>query len=1180
MSEKTRENDQEPVSSLISKHAPKGRHLALATKKIKASLKNDKAVEIDEMVCKFFAKAGLPSETVRDPAFIQLIYTLNKNYSPPTPSTVDYELDVIAHQIVADKRSGDLRKFVQPIAITVDTLKNEGGVFLAFSLHYYNNGTTRENIVKLVKMTSLELDPVSVLQKVQSAANQFCLSKIRFPSLITTNPEIAQYFHEVNIIDRSYECYFTYITNFADEILKIPEFNIALDVLTNFYIEVLNDVKFQERIEQYFTTNKMVFEIPKMNISKWTDVSEFLSGVLQYHRFIVHVSVNSNNHKMYIDEHSYQQLMGLQMILSFLMKSVNELSKSESYCSEVLPEIVKIRNLIMQDVYDDNLKTTFEEIFTRTLDPLTRNYKNGVYDLATFLDPRFAFLSDVFSDETWKTLSNFVRENIMNSNVGSNLSYSEKLGYVDVELHNFKSMVQKQRPTSHPFNWWKIYSTTFSFLYDAARNFITPPPCAINAEYYFGDCGKYRNIENKISFKQFNNNLAIASSLEPFRGRGLFEENELFGIKQGSIVQVQTLRKKQTTYEKVNLQNDEDSRIDLSKYLMLPPEKEKEGPLDLDEILEPEVKPETLELPENENEIETIKVKEELIDIKPEEIEIPDANTPSTSTPKQISVSARTENVDVANLTVNRRVYIRVPYQRTAMERALKKAPTGEQSTNLQIEYLLPSSSSSSSSNNNNAKNIQLKRPQESTSNGIVIESSKRYKRVCTNFETENGVICKERIHPFYTSTSFENVTIARPQKMCKTRRHLSGPVFCCHSNKAFHFPIDQAMFLIFLPLISLISTLAANDDLYILIDEISLYNCRGIKNEIKVSEDDVQIVNELGNRVYYIRAPGNYSLDFKKIKVAKNFGYLAGEIGVTLQVPIIEGPAGIRFDLPYTMIPETSLLSQKCDDNSGIVERNGRTYCRYCDLCQVSEAVEKELSNGQHQFLSRSAGDTPISKCHNIEANEYDFRRTIQLPSRSQLENLIKSKAQGIDDEIKKRLNKGRGRFQVFLNLIASEKPAISKARWFAGSKDCECCFNRNAENCDSLSYFYCNMEDCKTGWALQCLHNTARIAACYTVEFNYRMTTQYSDVQQFLKENNYPNQDAYSSNPTNYESQTLPPTPKTTTQSAEARQVDQIQMSRACVEAMSPRLTHLRRYCTIFWNEKLCCEHCPDIC
>uniref|UniRef100_A0A1I7WQA4 Uncharacterized protein n=1 Tax=Heterorhabditis bacteriophora TaxID=37862 RepID=A0A1I7WQA4_HETBA len=250
----------------------------------------------------------------------------------------------------------------------------------------------------------------------------------------------------------------------------------------------------------------------------------------------------------------------------------------------------------------------------------------------------------------------------------------------------------------------------------------------------------------------------------------------------------------------------------------------------------------------------------------------------------------------------------------------------------------------------------------------------------------------------------------------------------------------------------------SAIDDLYIIIDEISVYNCRGVKNEIKITEDDVSIVNEKNNKVYYIHAPGNYSLHFKRIKVEKNFGFLAGEIGVTLQVPIIEGPAVTdksAINLPYW---HTFL------------------YSRYCDLCGVSQRVESELNNGVHQyrmtkcecrsvkqrhvqFLPTNPGDSPglDEKCGNIAADEYDFKKTISLPNRSTLENLIKSKITGVDDEIKKRLNKG-----------------------------CKCCSTRDP-SCGSLSYLYCNIEDCKSGWALQCLHNTAKIAACYTVEFNY---------------------------------------------------------------------------------------------
>ncbi|KHJ85726.1 hypothetical protein OESDEN_14540 [Oesophagostomum dentatum] len=117
--------------------------------------------------------------------------------------------------------------------------------------------------------------------------------------------------------------------------------------------------------------------------------------------------------------------------------------------------------------------------------------------------------------------------------------------------------------------------------------------------------------------------------------------------------------------------------------------------------------------------------------------------------------------------------------------------------------------------------------------------------------------------------------------------------------------------------------------------------------------------------------------------------------------------------------------------------------YSRYCDLCGVGEKLKSELNDGGHQFLPTMAGDTQVDgqRCGSVAAREYDFKRTISLPNRNTLEQLIRSKVQGVDDEVKKRLNKGRGRFQVFLNLIVADKPSIPQKRWFDGSKEVRCC-------------------------------------------------------------------------------------------------------------------------------------------
>uniref|UniRef100_A0A914URM2 Uncharacterized protein n=1 Tax=Plectus sambesii TaxID=2011161 RepID=A0A914URM2_9BILA len=378
----------------------------------------------------------------------------------------------------------------------------------------------------------------------------------------------------------------------------------------------------------------------------------------------------------------------------------------------------------------------------------------------------------------------------------------------------------------------------------------------------------------------------------------------------------------------------------------------------------------------------------------------------------------------------------------------------------------------------------------------------------------------------------------------------------------------------------------------YILIDAINIFSCRGVTNRISLNEDDVFISNEKGNQVYYIKAPGNYTINFKKINVLENFGYLTGEIGATLQVPLFEGPAGIRFDLPYTMIPETGLLNQQCDENSGIVERNGRQYCRYCDMCKISEQIENGLNRGRHKYLpelARGSEDAFTPKCDSVSATSYEFKRTISLPDRTELERRVKDKFSGLDGEIKKRLNKGRGRFQVFLNLITSEEQPIRQSHWFSGSQQCRCCSSAGASDlsCRVLSFLYCNKEDCKSAWAQQCLHNSAKIAACFTVEFNYRLTDDYGEVLQFLRKNNYPNQEKNTAPAVAAAAPSVPdaprvnlPTRKIDSQTASSVKTSDKALQEQCVALMPERLTHLRRYCTIFWNAKLCCTHCQELC
>ncbi|VDO26116.1 unnamed protein product [Onchocerca flexuosa] len=361
------------------------------------------------------------------------------------------------------------------------------------------------------------------------------------------------------------------------------------------------------------------------------------------------------------------------------------------------------------------------------------------------------------------------------------------------------------------------------------------------------------------------------------------------------------------------------------------------------------------------------------------------------------------------------------------------------------------------------------------------------------------------------------------------------------------------------------------DDDLYVLIDEITVYTCRGTKNEIKITEDNIDIV------IVYTSS----KLPEVALYTSKNFG----EIGVTLQVPIIDDPAEIRFDLPYTVKSETGILDQECDKYSGVIERGNRH--RYCDICGFTAKLETDVNSQGHLFLPEVARGTKekfASGCNKIASNIYEFSRTINLPGRHELEARINEKIQGLTVR--------------FVNVLTknAEKPAIKQDDWFMKSADeyavnslvifnlCNFCpqakryiFKKVRLKCKNSSADVVEMIvtlRATNNWAKRCLHHTAHIAACYTVEFNHRTTTSFADVIQFLKENDFPNQESVTVS--------LPEIQGTSQHLLDTAEINDIALPLAerCVAKMSQKMTHLRRYCKIFRNDTLCCSHCPDVC
>ncbi|XP_003371120.1 conserved hypothetical protein, partial [Trichinella spiralis] len=94
----------------------------------------------------------------------------------------------------------------------------------------------------------------------------------------------------------------------------------------------------------------------------------------------------------------------------------------------------------------------------------------------------------------------------------------------------------------------------------------------------------------------------------------------------------------------------------------------------------------------------------------------------------------------------------------------------------------------------------------------------------------------------------------------------------------------------------------------------------------------------------------------------------------------------------------------------------------------------------------------------------------------------------------------KRKGKFQVYLNLKSSPNSPQDSDSFYSSIKGCQCC----ARGGGGLFCRGCK-EKCKSQYAEQCLAPGTQTVACYTVDYSFRASENYGDVQKFLRDNNF---------------------------------------------------------------------------
>jgi hypothetical protein len=317
------------------------------------------------------------------------------------------------------------------------------------------------------------------------------------------------------------------------------------------------------------------------------------------------------------------------------------------------------------------------------------------------------------------------------------------------------------------------------------------------------------------------------------------------------------------------------------------------------------------------------------------------------------------------------------------------------------------------------------------------------------------------------------------------------------------------------------------SDKLWLLFDHTNLFECAGVTNQYKISKDDISIRDQQGKLAYYLECPNMYTISFDNIKVLKALPNIAGHLAATLQVPLVQGPAGLSLDFPYQCVPQKQLLqASQCDNESGVytdpAER--KEYCRYCDICDSSSHAEKKVSTEAlgHKYVDIDESNSFNKVCRNINAQTYSIKRQVSVPGKKELEDSANANVKGgLTADLEKKLKIGKGKLQIFLKLISSSGAPVQSAGWYRGTKGCECCVKDAAGNsaCKQQSSFLSgiaggifagsgnNCLKCNNQYVQQCLTGQPQVVGCYTVEYNFRVTDKRSDVVEFQKQIDYQN-------------------------------------------------------------------------
>uniref|UniRef100_A0A8R1HS17 THAP-type domain-containing protein n=1 Tax=Caenorhabditis japonica TaxID=281687 RepID=A0A8R1HS17_CAEJA len=473
---------------------------------------------------------GIPYESVKNPAFEELVRYLKPDCTIPTPKLLELNTGKLSYSV----RKGLFSRSIGPLSVTFDVFSRADEKYLAFSIHYFTDFSSRKNVVFLRKLLLSEIDAESILTSLRRAVSTLNHVKVMFTNMVMPSVEMAGLFSQIDATKRSSICFYHYISEFVEKLLEIDEFEDSVEQLQNFVAKIRAEPDLYRKFRRIQFSKNGELDLPSIDKECWQSKTMFLTRCLLLHNTFTDLSIR-NYGRGYITYTTFELLAGLQKIMFHCTRCSRDVSTANSSISQVIPAIMSIRNFIAQLPNANAVDKSIRDIFTTTFSPLTSGLLGQRFEMAMLLDARFAYREGLYARSGWFGIEKNVA-NSMNITTDSHsdnvygeesklLSKSEKWRIASAEFKKYRRMCTTDPGcTRNPFVWWSIRRTELPHLFDVAREYLACPAVSIDSRYFFGEGGKYSHLCHIYNYDQLEICLNIAGHCQEFRGRGFGEQ--------------------------------------------------------------------------------------------------------------------------------------------------------------------------------------------------------------------------------------------------------------------------------------------------------------------------------------------------------------------------------------------------------------------------------------------------------------------------------------------------------------------------------------------------------------------------------------------------------------------------------------------------------------------------------